>query len=239
MTEPQFSQAQEFIRLAYQALRTNNREQAYQYAVQAAELDPHVEDPWLILGAISEPKAAVGYLKRALDINPSSSRARKGMQWAIQRLRSAPDQPAVPTTRCAGRPAAEPDRRSADCWTDCAGCGASCSGFGNRGRCAASCQTGAAGVVKLGSRASGGRDFSQRSLVCLANDRRCARPKPECHAPGRHPAKTDAHTDVYPDLYTHVYPDGYIYPNSNFYQYAHCHADFHTYLYQHKYCDSD
>ena len=50
MTEPQFSQAQEFIRLAYQALRTNNREQAYQYAVQAAELDPHVEDPWLNSG---------------------------------------------------------------------------------------------------------------------------------------------------------------------------------------------
>jgi lipoprotein-anchoring transpeptidase ErfK/SrfK len=102
MTDSQFSHAQEFIRLAYQALRSNNREQARQYAVQAAELAPRLEDPWLILGAISDPQAAVGYLKRALEINPSSTRARKGMQWAIQRLRTTPSQPTGP------EPAPEP-----------------------------------------------------------------------------------------------------------------------------------
>ena len=107
MTDPQFSNAQEYIRLAYQALRTNNRDQARQYAMQAAEIAPKLEDPWLILGAISEPQAAVGYLNRALEINPASVRARKGMQWAVQRLRSEPVQPAAPEPATLVAPVAE------------------------------------------------------------------------------------------------------------------------------------
>ncbi len=132
MTDPQFSDAQEYIRLAYQALRTNNREQARQYAVQAAEFAPHLEDPWLILGAISEPQAAVGYLKRALEINPSSARARKGMQWAVQRLRAAPGQPAAPEP--AGRAGSgTPTGRNPGCWTDSAGGNPPRANRGSRG----------------------------------------------------------------------------------------------------------
>jgi lipoprotein-anchoring transpeptidase ErfK/SrfK len=89
MTDANFSQAQEAIRRAYQALRANDRNQARQYASQAAQLDPSLEDPWLILAGLAGPQAAVQYLKRALAVNPNSERARKGMDWAMQRMAAA------------------------------------------------------------------------------------------------------------------------------------------------------
>ncbi len=95
MTDSQSSHAQEFIRLAYQAADQQTRA-SRQFAVQASGLAPQLEDPWLILAAISEPQAAVGYLRRALEINPASARARKGMQWAVQRLRTMPVAPVIP-----------------------------------------------------------------------------------------------------------------------------------------------
>ena len=100
MTDATYSQAQEAIRRAYQALRANDRNQARQYAAQAAELDPSLEDPWLILAGLAGPQAAVQYLKRALAANPNSERARKGMDWAVQRLNA--ESPAAET------PAAQP-----------------------------------------------------------------------------------------------------------------------------------
>jgi len=77
--------AHDLIRRAYQALRTNRRNDARQLAEDAARLAPHLEDPWLILAALTGPQESIRYLQRALDINPSSPRARKGMAWAIQR----------------------------------------------------------------------------------------------------------------------------------------------------------
>jgi lipoprotein-anchoring transpeptidase ErfK/SrfK len=95
MTDANYSQAQDAIRRAYQALRANDRAQARQYAAQAAELDPNLEDPWLILAGLAGPQAAVQYLKRALAINPDSARAHKGMAWAVQRLDEAHAQAAA------------------------------------------------------------------------------------------------------------------------------------------------
>lgn len=58
-------------------------------AMQAAELAPNLESPWLVLAAAAEPAESIQYLKRALEINPASQRARKGLAWALQRQRTA------------------------------------------------------------------------------------------------------------------------------------------------------
>ncbi len=99
------------IQRAREALRNNDRTQARQWAEQAARLSPRLEDPWLILAAVASPRASLEYIRTALKINPSSPRARRGMQWAMERLRQPESQPgetkkALPAT--AARPAVAP-----------------------------------------------------------------------------------------------------------------------------------
>jgi len=72
------------------ALQNNNRMEARRWAAHAAKLAPDSEEAWLILGAVSSPAASLAYIQRALEINPQSDRAVKGMQWALQRLQSQP-----------------------------------------------------------------------------------------------------------------------------------------------------
>lgn len=88
MSDPQISEAQAAVQQAYQALRAKDHNQARHFAVQAARLDPSLEDPWLILASMATPQAAVEYLKRALQINPGSPRAQKGLLWATEKLRA-------------------------------------------------------------------------------------------------------------------------------------------------------
>lgn len=83
----------ENISKARTALKNGDRHTARVLAVKAAQIDPENEEPWLILAAVSSPKASINYLNRALEINPQSSRARKGMDWAIHRLRNQPHIP--------------------------------------------------------------------------------------------------------------------------------------------------
>jgi lipoprotein-anchoring transpeptidase ErfK/SrfK len=90
MTDSTSLQVQQLIQKAYQALRQNKRAEGRFFANSANQLDPTLEEPYLILAALSAPPAAVEYLKKALEINPPSPRARKGMQWAVQKLRSIP-----------------------------------------------------------------------------------------------------------------------------------------------------
>jgi lipoprotein-anchoring transpeptidase ErfK/SrfK len=78
----------EYLTIARNALREGEKHKARQYAEQAIAIDPDGEEPWLILAAVSTPKASIYYLNKALEINPSSVRARKGMHWAINRIRS-------------------------------------------------------------------------------------------------------------------------------------------------------
>jgi lipoprotein-anchoring transpeptidase ErfK/SrfK len=87
---PTLLQAQEAIRNAREALRSGDRSAARRWAEQAAKLAPQLEDPWLILAAVASPRASVSFIQRALQINPDSPRARKGMQWALQRLQEEP-----------------------------------------------------------------------------------------------------------------------------------------------------
>lgn len=87
-----FNDATLAVQKAREALRNNNRTEARQWAERAASLAPQMEDPWLILAAVASPRASVEYIQQALKINPNSPRARKGMEWAMQRLREAPQE---------------------------------------------------------------------------------------------------------------------------------------------------
>ncbi len=82
------SQAYQAVRLARQALQQGDSRQARSAAFQATRLAPELEDGWLLLAAVSSPRASMAYLQRALEINPTSQRARAGMHWALQRNRS-------------------------------------------------------------------------------------------------------------------------------------------------------
>jgi lipoprotein-anchoring transpeptidase ErfK/SrfK len=84
---PRYTQT---IKLARQALKSGDRRAARRWAEKAASSSPHQEEPWLILAAFASPRASLEYLKHALEINPESRRARKGMHWAIQRYRQIP-----------------------------------------------------------------------------------------------------------------------------------------------------
>lgn len=82
--------ALEALHKAREALKTGDKQTARRWAWEAVECAPDHEDPWLYLASISSPYASAAYLKKALEINPDSDRARKGMHWAAQRLRSNP-----------------------------------------------------------------------------------------------------------------------------------------------------
>lgn len=75
------------LRDAKQALRDGDRLAARRWAQKALALDPELEEGWLILASVASPGASLSYLRRALEINPHSDRARRGMHWAIQRYR--------------------------------------------------------------------------------------------------------------------------------------------------------
>jgi hypothetical protein len=75
------------IEEAQKALRAHDKALARRYAVQAAQLAPELEEAWLMLAALASPRASVAYLEKALQINPKSERAHKGMAWAVKRLR--------------------------------------------------------------------------------------------------------------------------------------------------------
>jgi lipoprotein-anchoring transpeptidase ErfK/SrfK len=85
---------------AYAALQRGDKREARHWAQIAASMDPNSEEPWLILAAASQARASVAYLKRALEINPQSERARGGLEWATRRLNesakpSGPDEAAA------------------------------------------------------------------------------------------------------------------------------------------------
>lgn len=76
------------IQQAIDALRNKDYPKAHYWASEAARVNPNLEEAWLILAAIGNPQESLLYLKKALEINPQSKRAREGMHWAIQRQRS-------------------------------------------------------------------------------------------------------------------------------------------------------
>src|SRR3990172_12992434 len=127
MSESGHSKALQALRLAKQAIRESRREEAFQHARLASELAPGLEEPWLILGALANPAESVYYLRKALAINPISEPARKGMHWAVQRMRTQsvtlpePTRPTVmeasPTPVVTPIPSGQPQKpKSARSW---------------------------------------------------------------------------------------------------------------------------
>ena len=87
--DPRLQQVKTLLAQAYQAMQRRERGEAYRLASQVTHLAPEMEEPWLILAGLSTPEESLRYLRHALQINPNSKRARQGMHWAIQRLRSS------------------------------------------------------------------------------------------------------------------------------------------------------
>ncbi len=83
-------QASQAILNAQKAYQQGDHRKARQWAEQAVAAKPDLEEGWLWLAAVASPKASIEYLKRALQINPNSKRARQGLHWAIQRVRRQP-----------------------------------------------------------------------------------------------------------------------------------------------------
>ncbi len=80
---------QESIHQAHQALQRGDKRAVRYWAEQALAQDSTQEEPWLLLAAVSTPRASVEFLQCALQVNPHSERAQKGLKWALQRLREA------------------------------------------------------------------------------------------------------------------------------------------------------
>jgi lipoprotein-anchoring transpeptidase ErfK/SrfK len=74
---------------AKEALKHGDLQGARRLALRAVKMAPDHEQPWLYLASVSSPQASISYLKKALEINPDSIQAQKGMRWAIQRLRKS------------------------------------------------------------------------------------------------------------------------------------------------------
>jgi len=83
-TAPQ--EARRALQAARQALLRGDRGEARRMARLAARLSPRWDAPWLILAAVSEPRAGLAYAVRALEINPGSQAARGAIRWLIKRL---------------------------------------------------------------------------------------------------------------------------------------------------------
>jgi lipoprotein-anchoring transpeptidase ErfK/SrfK len=91
-----FIESRKAVEKAREALRQGDRTGALKWGQEAARLAPQSEDPWLILAAVASPQASVDYIRKALDANPESARARKGMIWAMERLQKSQQETPAP-----------------------------------------------------------------------------------------------------------------------------------------------
>jgi len=86
-----FIEAREHLNNAREALRRGDKETARQLGEKAALLAPEMEDAWLVLAASDpDPEEALAYAKKALEVNPESMRARRGVEWAKEQVKQLP-----------------------------------------------------------------------------------------------------------------------------------------------------
>jgi lipoprotein-anchoring transpeptidase ErfK/SrfK len=82
--------ARELVTTAREALRHGDQATARQLGEKAARLAPEIEDAWLVLAASEpDPRKALSFARKALQVNPQSMRARRGIEWAAGRLKQA------------------------------------------------------------------------------------------------------------------------------------------------------
>lgn len=84
--DPNQSAAINSLELSEKAFKRGDKELARQYAVQAAGLAPELEEVWLMMAALAAPRASLKFFQQALQINPQSERAQKGLADAQERL---------------------------------------------------------------------------------------------------------------------------------------------------------
>jgi lipoprotein-anchoring transpeptidase ErfK/SrfK len=83
----QFVEARELIVRARDSLRRGDKVSARQMGERAAFLAPEMEDVWLVLAASDlNPQDALAYARKALQLNPHSTRAQRAVEWASGRL---------------------------------------------------------------------------------------------------------------------------------------------------------
>src|SRR5689334_22725234 len=87
MMTPNQTAAYRALEQAQLARKAGDKHLARQYATQAANLAPELEEVWLMMAGLASPRASIAFLQNALKINPHSERARKGMHWAVERVR--------------------------------------------------------------------------------------------------------------------------------------------------------
>lgn len=102
---PERIKALQLIQDAKKALHEKNRLDARRMIEQALALAPDLEEGWLILAALASPRASLVYLQKALEINPASVPAQKGLTWALRRLQ---EQESTKTDAEAAAPAIPP-----------------------------------------------------------------------------------------------------------------------------------
>ena len=83
-------EARQCIVKAREALHRGDKQSAWQWGKRAVLAAPKMEDAWLILAA-ADPNAqdALAYARKALEVNPTSTRARRGLEWAVARVKQA------------------------------------------------------------------------------------------------------------------------------------------------------
>ena len=85
-----FIEARELVIKARESLRRGDKAFARQLGERAAFLAPEMEDVWLVLAASDpNPQDALAYARKALQLNPHSTRARRGVAWASSQLEQA------------------------------------------------------------------------------------------------------------------------------------------------------
>ncbi|GAB4532637.1 MAG: hypothetical protein Fur0018_21380 [Anaerolineales bacterium] len=89
---------QEALQQARRALQRGERRLVRHWAETAITLNPNAEEGWLLLASVASPRASLFYLNRALRLNPSSERARRGLAWAVRRLPQTAAHPPVRAT---------------------------------------------------------------------------------------------------------------------------------------------
>ncbi|MCS6994222.1 MAG: L,D-transpeptidase family protein [Anaerolineales bacterium] len=87
------SSVEEAIQEAQQAWKRGDKRAVRRWAGYALAQDADLEEAWLLLAAVSTPRASIAFLQRALQVNPNSERARRGLEWARRRLDEAPTAP--------------------------------------------------------------------------------------------------------------------------------------------------
>ncbi len=70
------------LRAGIEAARAGERERAKILLLEASQIEPRSEEVWMWLAEVSEyPEELLGFLERALNLNPNNERA---LQWALE-----------------------------------------------------------------------------------------------------------------------------------------------------------